>query len=113
MIPGWLISLRKVPVIGWLVAIIAVLVALFFWAVKNASTKEKQLRVAMALASAVRDHESKLNSLAEEDTLRRSQVKAIASAEIGTIKARAVDIRKAEKANSQALADMVNGMFKR
>ena len=113
MIPSWLRSLRKVPVIGWLVAIIAVLAASLMWALRNASSKEKKIRVAMELSSAVKDHEKKLKELSEEDTLRRSQVKAIASAEIGTIKARAAAITEAEKEDMEKLSNMVNEMFKK
>ena len=109
----WLLKLRKVPLVGWLVAIIAVLIASLVWAVKSASYRERQVRVSMELSSAKRDHEKSLGKIEEGNKLARAQIKAIQAAEIGKLEAKRVAVKVAEKEGAQALAKMVNEMFKR
>lgn len=112
MIP-WLLRLRKIPIVGWLVAIVVVLTALLIWSVRAASYRERKLRVSMELSSAKRDHEKALSKIEEGNKLARAQVKAIQAAEIGKLEAKRVEIKKAESAGTQELSDMVNAMFKR
>ena len=107
----WLLKLRKVPLLGWLVGIIAVLIASLIWSVKHASSKERQLRVSMQISSARKSHEKALSKVDEGNKLARAQVQAIQAAEVGKLESKRDEIRKAGRENSQGLADMVNVMF--
>ena len=109
----WLLKLREVPLLGWLVAIIAVLIASLIWSVRAASSKERQLRVSMQLSSAKKSHEKALEQIDDGNKLAIAQVRAVQAAEVGKLEARRLDIRAAEQDNSEKLSDMVNLMFKR
>ena len=110
---SWLLKLRKVPLIGWLVGIFAVLIALLIWWAKAASYRERQIRVNMQISSAKISHEKALKKIEEGNSLAREQVRAIQAAEIGKLEAKRTEIRKARKHGNQELAGMVNAMFKK
>ena len=109
----WLLKLRQVPLLGWLVAIIAVLIALLIWSVKAASYRERQLRVSMQISSVKKTHEKALDKIDEGNKLAVSQVRALQSAAVGKLEVKRVEIRVAEKRSSKQLAAMVNAMFKK
>lgn len=109
----WLLKLRKMPLVGWLVAIIAVLIALLVWVMKSASYRERQLRVSMQISSAKKDHAKRIDEVEAGNALKREQIKAIQEVEIEKLEEKRKEIRKAEKVSSQELSDMVNAMFKR
>ena len=109
----WLLKLREVPLVGWLVAIIAVLIASLMWAVRNASYRERQLRVSMQISSTRKAHDEAMEEAAQSDVIQRSKIKASKEVQIRKLKTKAVEIRKAEKESTQKLADMVNAMFKK
>ena len=109
----WLLKLRKIPLIGWLVAIIAVLTASLIWSVKAASYRERKLRVSMQISSTKKSHEKSLSKIEKGNKLARAQVQAVQAAEVGKLESKRNEIRKAGKENSQMLADMVNVMFRK
>ena len=109
----WLLKLRKIPLVGWLVAIIAVLTASLIWSVKAASYRERQLRVSMQISSTKKAHDEAMEEAAQSDSIQRSKIKVSREAHLGKLKAKAVEIRVAEKESTQKLADMVNAMFKK
>ena len=109
----WLLKLREVPLAGWLVAIIAVLIALLIWSVKSASYRERKLRVSMQLSSAKKFHEEALRKVNDGNKIAIAQVRAVQAAEVGKLEAKRLAIRSAENESSQKLSDMVNLMFKR
>ena len=109
----WLLKLRKIPLIGWLVAIIAVLTASLIWSVRAASYRERQLRISTQISSAEKDHLKRVGEIDKDDAIARGKLRAFRAAQLGKLEARAADIRKAEKESSQRLSDMVNAMFKK
>ena len=109
----WLLKLRKVPLLGWLVAIIAVLTASLIWSVRTASYRERQIRVSMQISSARKSYEKALDKIDMDNKLARSRIVAIEAAEIGSLEKRRVEIRKAAKESNDKLANMVNEMFKK
>lgn len=109
----WILKLREVPLVGWLVAIIAVLTATLIWSVKAASFRERQLRVNMQITSTKKAHEKSLEKIEQGNALKRGQVRAVQAAEVGKLEAKRLDIRSAEKESSQKLSNMVNAMFKK
>jgi hypothetical protein len=109
----WLLKLRKVPLLGWLVAIIAVLIALLIWSVRHASYRERKLRVSMQISSTKRNHQRAIEEVAQIDNIQRAKIKASQDAQVGKLKAKAVEIRVAEKESNKRLAEMVNAMFKK
>ena len=109
----WLLKLREVPLLGWLVGIIVVLIVSLIWSVKAASYREQKFRVKMQISSAKKSHQKSLQKIDEGNKLAVSQVRALQAAAVGKLEARRVEIREAEKRNSQELADMVNAMFKK
>ena len=110
---AWLLKLRKVPLVGWLVAIIAVLTASLIWSVKAASYRERQLRVSMQISSTRKSHEKALNKIDQDNKLVRSRLHAMEAADVGKLEFKRLEIRKAAKESDQKLADMVNEMFKK
>ena len=109
----WLLKLREVPLLGWLVAIIVVLIALLIWSVKAASYREKSLRVGIQISSAKTSHEKALRKIEEGNKIARAQVQALQAAELGKLEAKRAEIRKARKRGHQELASLVNTMFKK
>ena len=109
----WLLKLREVPLLGWLVAIIVVLIASLIWSVKAASYRERKLRVSMQISSTKKSHEKSLSKIEKGNKLARAQVQAVQAAEVGKLESKRNEIRKAGKENSQMLADMVNVMFRK
>ena len=109
----WLLKLREVPLLGWLVAIIVVLIASLIWWVKAASYRERKLRVSMQISSTKKSHEKSLSKIEKGNKLARAQVQAVQAAEVGKLESKRNEIRKAGKENSQMLADMVNVMFRK
>ena len=109
----WLLKLREVPLLGWLVAIIAVLIASLIWSVKAASYRERKLRVSMQISSVKKSHAKTLDKIDEGNKLAVAQIRADKSARVGKLEAKRVEIREAEQNNSQQLADMVNLMFRK
>jgi hypothetical protein len=109
----WLLKLRKVPLVGWLVAIIAVLIAALIWSVRAASFREKQLRITAKLSSAKKQGKKAMEKIEDGNALKREQVKATQEEEIGKLEKKRTEIRKAAKESNQKLADMVSEMFKK
>ena len=109
----WLLKLREVPLLGWLVGIIVVLIASLIWSVKAASYREQKLRVSVQISSAKKSHEKSLSKIEKGNKLARAQVQAIQVAEVGKLESKRDEIRRAVKENSQMLADMVNVMFRK
>jgi F0F1-type ATP synthase membrane subunit b/b' len=109
----WLLKLRQVPLLGWLVGIIVVLIASLIWSVKHVSLREQQLRVSMQLSSAKTSHEEALSKVDDGNKLARAQVRAIQAAAVGRLEAKRLEIRKAEEQSSERLSDLVNAMFRR
>ena len=109
----WLLKLRKVPLIGWLVAIIAVLTASLIWSVRAASYRERQLRVSMQISSVRKTHEKALDKIDIENKLVRSRIIGLEAAEVGKLEEKRTEIRKAAKESNAKLASMVNEMFKK
>jgi hypothetical protein len=109
----WLLKLRQVPLLGWLVGIIVVLIASLIWSIKHASYKEQTLRVSMQLSSAKTSHGHNLEKIDASNKLAVWKVRALQSAAVGRLEAKRLEIRKAEKVSSKKLADMVNAMFKK
>lgn len=109
----WLLKLRKIPLVGWLVAIIAVLTASLIWSARAASLRERQLRVNMQISSAKKDHEKALDKIDVDNKIARSRLMALEAAEVGKLQERRKEIRKAAKESNERLASMVNEMFKK
>ena len=109
----WLLKLRQVPLLGWLVAIIAVLIASLIWSVKHVSLREQKLRVSMQLSSAKTSHGKALEKIDEGNKLATAHVRAIQAAAVGKLEAKRLEIRKAEEQSSERLSDLVNAMFRR
>ena len=109
----WLLKLRKIPLVGWLVGLIAVLLAALAWSIRSASFREKQLRVSMQISSAKKAHERALDKVDVENKLARSRLMALEAAEVGKLQERRKEIRKAAKESNERLASMVNEMFKK
>lgn len=109
----WLLKLRKIPLVGWLVAIIAVLTASLIWSARAASLRERQLRVNMQISSAKKDHEKALDKIDVDNKIARSRLMALEAAEVGKLQERRKEIRKAAKESNEKLARMVNEMFKK
>ena len=109
----WLLKLRKIPLVGWLVGLIAVLLAALAWSIRSASFREKHLRVSMQISSAKKDHERALDKVDVENKLARSRLMALEAAEVGKLQERRKEIRKAAKESNERLASMVNEMFKK
>ena len=109
----WLLKLRKVPLLGWLVGIIAVLIALLIWSVRHESLRERKLRVSMQISSTKRNHERAIEEVAQIDNIQRAKIKASQDIQVGKLEAKAVEIRVAEKESNKRLAEMVNAMFKK
>jgi len=109
----WLLKLRKIPLVGWLVGLIAVLLTALAWSIRSASFREKQLRVSMQISSAKKDHEKALSKIDVENKLARSRLMALEEVEVSKLQERRVEIRKAAKESNEKLANMVNEMFKK
>ena len=109
----WLLKLRKVPLLGWLVAIIAVLTASLIWSVRAASYRERQLRVNMQISSAKKSHERALDKIDMDNKLARGRIVALEVAEVAQLEKRRGKIRAAAKESNARLASMVNEMFKK
>ena len=109
----WLLKLRKIPLVGWLVAIIAVLTASLIWSVKAASYRERQLRVSMQISSARKSHEKALDKIDMDNKLARSRVVALEASEVAQLEEKRTEIRKAAKESNDKLANMVNEMFRK
>jgi len=110
---AWLLKLRKVPLLGWLVAIIAVLTASLIWSVRAASYRERQLRVNMQISSTRKSHEKALDKIDMDNKLARSRVIAFEAAAVAQLEKKRTEIRKAAKESNAKLASMVNEMFKK
>ena len=109
----WLLKLRTVPLVGWLVAIIAVLIASLIWSVRAASYRERQIRVNMEISSSRKLHKEAMEKIDSGNVLERGRIRASEEVKLSKLKTRSVEIRKAEKESTQRLADMVNVMFRK
>tara|TARA_R110000824_G_scaffold42980_5_gene125928 strand:- start:374 stop:709 length:336 start_codon:yes stop_codon:yes gene_type:complete len=109
----WLLKLRKVPLLGWLVAIIAVLTASLIWSVRAASYRERQLRVNMQISSTRKSHEKALDKIGMENKLARSKIVGLEIAEVAQLEKKRTEIRKAARESNAKLTSMVNDMFKK
>ena len=91
----WLLKLREVPLLGWLVAIIVVLIASLIWSVKAASYRERKRRVRMQISSTKKSHEKSLSKIEKGNKLARAQVQAVQAAEVGKLESKRNERRKA------------------
>ena len=69
--------------------------------------------MSMQISSTKKAHDEAMEEAAQSDSIQRAKIKASKEVQVGKLKTRAVEIRKAEKESTQKLADMVNAMFKK
>jgi hypothetical protein len=109
----WLLKLRKIPLLGWLVAIFAVLIASLIWLARAASLRERQLRVSMQISSTRKSHEKALSKIDMDNKLVRGRIIAIEAAEVAQLEKKRTEIRKATNESDEKLASLVNEMFRK
>jgi len=110
-IPTWLTKSLRVPIIRYLIGIVALLVFLLIFYIKRAAQYRRRMQLAVAKGKIEKAYQREREVLRKVNKHKVGQLTKHRNAQVVDLEKKREEIRAAEKEGSAAVATLVNQAF--